>query len=340
MEITAVAEREDALVGELLALWRASVEATHDFLTPVEVDRIAGYVPDALRGVEALAVARDDQGGALGFAGVDGDGLEMLFVAPAARGTGVGTALLRHAVGTLGARRLDVNEQNPAARGFYEHRGFRIAGRSPVDGQGDPYPLLHLELADPAALGLPTTIETERLVLRPWREGDADDLFALARDPRVGPPAGWPPHGSVEESREVIRTVFSAPETYAITLRGDGRPVGCVGLLTGDAGTEPLAPGEAEVGYWVGVPWQDHGIATEAARALMRRAFDDLGLSALWCSYRADNGPSARVAAKCGFAPHHVTRGLPRPLMDDACDACFTRLDRTAWQAARDGASR
>ena len=375
MEITLAEKRDDSLIRELTALWRASVEAIHDFLGPADVERIAEYVPNALREVPLLAVARDAGGGALGFAGADGRRLEMLFVAPEARGRGVGTALLAHAVLTWGTRLVDVNEQNPAARSFYEHRGFRVIGRSELDAQGDPYPLLHLELADdttgadggcpPAAGAQPATqakesaggkgadaatggdadakegvpwpcaLETERLILRPWRDDDAADLFRVARDPRVGPIAGWPPHARVEESLEVIRTVFSAPETFAVTLREDDRAIGCIGLLFGDAGTEPLSADEAEVGYWIGVPWQGRGLIPEAVRALARRAFESLGVSALWCSYDVANQPSRRVAEKCGFMPHHVTEGIPNDLMGGVRDVCFTRLDREDWHATQ-----
>ena len=84
MEITLAEKRDDSLIRELTALWRASVEATHVFLGPADVERIAEYVPNALREVPLLAVARDAGGGALGFAGADGRRLEMLFVAPEA----------------------------------------------------------------------------------------------------------------------------------------------------------------------------------------------------------------------------------------------------------------
>ncbi len=146
MRIVLVEERTPELVGELVSVWRASVEATHNFLGPDDIDRIAGYVPEALAGVGQLAAAVNEAtGAALGFAGVDGDKLEMLFIDPAVRGRGIGRALLAFATEELGARRLDVNEQNPQARGFYEHCGWRIVGRSETDSQGDPYPLLHME---------------------------------------------------------------------------------------------------------------------------------------------------------------------------------------------------
>lgn len=86
-----------------------------------------------------------------------------------------------------------------------------------------------------------TRLETERLLLRPWEEADAEALFRYAQDPAIGPIAGWSPHTSVENSREIIRAVLSAPETYAVVLKGSGEPIGSVGLLFGAAGTRPLA---------------------------------------------------------------------------------------------------
>ena len=90
-------------------------------------------------------------------------------------------------------------------------------------------------------------LETKRLILRPFEEGDAEMLFSYARDPRVGPPAGWKPHESLEESREIIRTVFSEPETYAVVHRQDGRVIGSAGF-TGRHRKEAGGPDD-EIGY-------------------------------------------------------------------------------------------
>ena len=102
-------------------------------------------VRDGLSAVPLIA-ARDVRGRIDGFAGVAGDMLEMLFVHARARGRGIGRALLLRAV-DAGVTRLDVNEQNPDGLGFYRHMGFEVVGRSPVDGQGRPFPLLHMSLA-------------------------------------------------------------------------------------------------------------------------------------------------------------------------------------------------
>lgn len=130
----------------LFALWEASVRATHDFLTEADIQRIAAYVPDALCGAETMLVARDGQGVPVGFCGITGDEVEMLFIHPDARGHGVGSRLLRVAVEEHGTTRLDVNEQNAQARGFYEHENFQVVGRSEIDGMGDPFPILHMRV--------------------------------------------------------------------------------------------------------------------------------------------------------------------------------------------------
>ena len=73
-------------------------------------------------------------------------------------------------------------------------------------------------------------LQTKRLILRPWREDDAEDLYTYASDPEVGPPAGWPPHTSVENSCEIIRAVLSKPDTFAVCLKENGKPVGSIGF--------------------------------------------------------------------------------------------------------------
>lgn len=134
------------LLDELVALWRSSVEATHTFLNAADIERIAAYVPRALQSVQHLAIAKDGQGALLGFIGIDAHTVEMLFVHPDACGGGVGSRLLRYAIGPYGANRVDVNEQNEQAHGFYKHVGFEVVGRSETDDMGEPFPILHMEL--------------------------------------------------------------------------------------------------------------------------------------------------------------------------------------------------
>ncbi|WP_194791094.1 GNAT family N-acetyltransferase [Pseudomonas sp. UFMG81] len=130
----------------LTELWEASVRATHDFLPEGYIERLRPLVREQYLSFVELRAWRDGDGRIHGFAGVHDGKLEMLFVDPACRGQGIGKALLASVVDELGVSEVDVNEQNPQAVGFYLKQGFVRIGRSEVDGQGDPYPLLHLKL--------------------------------------------------------------------------------------------------------------------------------------------------------------------------------------------------
>lgn len=131
---------------ELLALWESSVRHTHHFLAEEDIAFFKQLIVthEAFATVK-LVVVRDEQAQILGFAGVSGCKLEMLFVKPEAMGQGIGKLLLQHVITTHGVSLVDVNEQNTAALGFYEHAGFVVTGRSPLDGTGKPFPLLHIK---------------------------------------------------------------------------------------------------------------------------------------------------------------------------------------------------
>lgn len=187
----------------------------------------------------------------------------------------------------------------------------------------------------PEGKDLTLRFETERLIIRPWEEGDAEELYRHAKDPDVGPIAGWPPHTSVENSREIIREVFSAPETYAVVLKETGKPVGSVGLLFGENGTEPLAEGEAELGYWIGKQYWGNGLIPEASNEIIRHAFEDLGLRRLWCVCDDSNAKSKRVMEKCGFGFDHITKGLTCELTGKIADEYFTTLSNEQWRELR-----
>ncbi|MGE6136189.1 acetyltransferase [Aeromonas salmonicida] len=131
----------------LISLWEASVRATHHFLPEAEIDVLKPLILEHYFAAVDLVCARDETGIA-GFCGVHDGNIEMLFLAPEARGRGIGRLLVAHAISRQGATRVDVNEQNVQALGFYQRMGFVVTGRSPLDGQGKPYPLLHMALAD------------------------------------------------------------------------------------------------------------------------------------------------------------------------------------------------
>ena len=107
-------------------------------------------------------------------------------------------------------------------------------------------------------------MQTSRILLRPWRESDAETLYQYASDPEVGPRAGWPPHQSVEESREIIRTVFHSDHIWAIELKATGEAIGCIGYYTCGESNIDIGENDAEAGYWVARPYWNQGICTEA----------------------------------------------------------------------------
>lgn len=146
MELKEIQERTPRLIQRLVEVWEDSVKATHLFLSPGEIAEIKRYVPAALEGVAHLVAAERDDGVPVAFMGIQDRSLEMLFLAPEARGQGLGGRLLQYGIQRYSVETLTVNEQNPQARGFYEHMGFRVYRRTDLDEQGMPYPLLYMRL--------------------------------------------------------------------------------------------------------------------------------------------------------------------------------------------------
>jgi len=138
VKIAEVSARPPQLVQQLVEVWQRSVQATHLFLSVPEIAAIRTYVPQALCGVEHLIVAQDESGTPIGFMSVQ----ENRLLDPEARGQGLGARLL--CLGMEQYSELTVNEQNPAAAGFYRHMGFAVYRRSELDEQGGPYPILYM----------------------------------------------------------------------------------------------------------------------------------------------------------------------------------------------------
>lgn len=134
----------------LFDVWHSAVVATHDFLSPSDIDFFSPFVHVELERVvreQLLHVLRDSKGDAYAFLCVENHKIEMLFVHPEQRGNGAGRRLVRFAIDTLGAIAVDVNEHNSSGHGFYLHLGFILENRSELDPFGKPFPILHLKLA-------------------------------------------------------------------------------------------------------------------------------------------------------------------------------------------------
>lgn len=142
-------------------------------------------------------------------------------------------------------------------------------------------------------------LHTPRLLLRPFTSGDQEELYDYARDPRVGPAAGWSPHQNQEESLEIIRTVFAAPYVFAVVDRASGRVIGSAGY-TGRHCPE-FPPPNGEIGYALHPDFWGQGLMVEAVQELLRLGFEELGLASVWCTHYVENRRSQRVIEKSGL---------------------------------------
>ncbi len=185
---------------------------------------------------------------------------------------------------------------------------------------------LPISMADDIVLGTP------RLILRHWTEDDAEELFNIASDPMIGTMAGWKPHESVDESREIIDTVFAKPFVFAVILRSSNTPIGCIGL---DRDPQILrkGPKDAEIGYWIGQRYWNQGYATEAMEEVIRFAFTEAGIAKIWCQTFDENIQSIRVQEKCGFRYDH--RGVfQNPYVGEVVTRVST-LSRKDWMRSQ-----
>lgn len=139
-------ERNENLIQELLKVWENSVRATHKFLSNEEILEIKKYVPEALASISHLIIDNDENGNPVAFRGIEENKLEMLFITSDYRGKGIGKKMLSYGIENYGVTNLAVNEDNPQAKGFYEHMGFKVYQRNELDDQGNPYPVLYMKL--------------------------------------------------------------------------------------------------------------------------------------------------------------------------------------------------
>lgn len=131
---------------EVVALWEASVRATHHFLKEEDIEYFKPLILNTYLDAVELRCIRNSEHKIVGFFGVADQNLEMLFIDPEYRGKKIGKALLNYAITKLNVTKVDVNEQNEQAIGFYKHLGFEVVGRSELDASGKPYPTLHMQL--------------------------------------------------------------------------------------------------------------------------------------------------------------------------------------------------
>ena len=174
-------------------------------------------------------------------------------------------------------------------------------------------------------------LKSERLILRRWEDSDAESLYEFAKDPDVGPIAGWPAHQSVDESREVIRNVFQGKEAYAICLKTDGKAIGAIELKLKEHTDLTDRDDECELGYWLGKPFWGQGIMPEAVNEILRHAFEDIGMTKVWVGYYEGNTKSKRVQEKAGFRYQWTSHDVDVPLMHEKRTGHVSAMTKAEW---------
>lgn len=174
-------------------------------------------------------------------------------------------------------------------------------------------------------------LKTERLVLRPWKEEDAESLYEYAKDPAVGPIAGWPPHKNIEESLDAIKNILNGAECYAICERENNKAIGAIELKLNGHTDMTERDDQCELGYWLGKPFWGRGYVPEAAAELIRHGFEELGMTTIWCGYYDGNSKSKRVQEKMGFVYHHTCDEVPVPLMNETRVGHTSCLTKEQW---------
>lgn len=177
-------------------------------------------------------------------------------------------------------------------------------------------------------------LKTERLLLRSWQESDAPLLYEYAKDERIGSKTGFPPHQNEEESLEVIRTIFANEDSFAITFKEEPEKIiGCISVkwTEGEPRIEEMDPEDAEIGYWLGVPFWGQGIMPEAFDEVLRYCFMERRVPAVWCGYFAGNEPSKRVQEKMGMTWQLVKKDQLIKLLGIVVDEHFTKITKEEW---------
>ena len=175
-------------------------------------------------------------------------------------------------------------------------------------------------------------LQTERLILRPWTDVDAEDLYRWAKDPLVGPIAGWPAHRSIADSKAMITDQYAKPEVYAICLKENDLPIGCLSLKFGEDTDLTSAPDECEISAWLAPPYWGEGLIPEGCEVLLRHGFEDLGMKAIWAGYYDGNEKSVACLKRIGFQDHHIDNNIYLPLLGELRCGHVVVMTRADWE--------
>ena len=175
-----------------------------------------------------------------------------------------------------------------------------------------------------------TTLETDELILRPWREEDAPELFELARDPEAGVAANWTPLASVEEGLAAIRGVLRAPESWAVEDARTGELLGAAALRDATRPGGPRRGASVELVFWIGRPFRGYGYGTQVANELVRHAVQDLGATRVWAACSPDSERASAVLRACGLTRAAKADGSGSAALLDAPEG--QRREAAVWE--------
>lgn len=174
------------------------------------------------------------------------------------------------------------------------------------------------------------TLETERLILRPWCEDDADDMFQWAKSPNVGPRAGWPPHENIEKSQSIIKHFIAKDDVWAIVLKEAGKPIGSFGLHNDEKRNNPNA---RCLGYVLSEDYWGKDIIAEATKEVLRFAFEEQDLTLVSVCHYDFNEQSKRVIEKCGFTYEGTLRqAVKLSFANKPYDELCYSMTRAEWE--------
>ena len=288
-----IREMREGDTAEVMDIWLEENCRAHDFLPEEYWREHYGEVRDQY--LPASRTFVEELGGRIaGFASlIPGERyyLGALFVRGICQGMGVGTRLLNRCKEVWPELSLQVFEQNGRALRFYEKQGFVPVDHKPAKGTGcNEYTMVYRR-----------PLNTDRLILRPWKMEDALDMFEYARDGRVGPAAGWPVHKDLEESQRILSRFILEADTYAMELRDGGKVIGSIGLHKRIPDLNLASLTQREIGYVLNPSFWGNGYMPEAVRRLLEYGFEELELDMIWCGHYDFNHNSRRVIEKCGF---------------------------------------
>lgn len=172
-------------------------------------------------------------------------------------------------------------------------------------------------------------LETDRLILRPFQETDLNDLYSYAKNPNIGPNAGWKPHESMDESKSILSNFIDDDEVLAIVWKENNKVIGSLGLHKDQLRS---ADNVRMLGYVLSEDYWGRGIITEASRALMAYAFTDLGLLMLTVHHYSYNQKSRRVIEKCGFAYEGTLRHCTQIYNGNTYDLVCYSMTNEEWE--------